>query len=716
VEKYFGSIPRGPEVKNMSLPAPVLDGDRYITLVDNYARLPQLSITIPTVPQYHEDEAALACLAQVLGQGKNSVFYQEIVKQQKALNVIAFNRGSELAGEFSISLTPTPGASLADSKKLIDDAIKVFEARGVTDEDIEKFVGAFESQYISRLQSVSGKVSQLAAYQTFTGNPNMIGKELARYTSVTKADVNRVYEKYIRNKPAVIVSVVPKGQENNIAGEDNYTISQAGYKSPDYGYAGLKYVKPKDNFDRSKMPGNGPNPVVSVPAVWKKELDNGVKVIGTESKELPLVTMSITIPGGHLLQAYDTSKIGLARMFAAMMNEDTKNYSAEQMQAELQKLGSSVNVSSSLDGITFTVQTLKKNLDKTIALLEERMLQPKFTEEAFARLQKQTLESFKQRKSQPASIASEVFAAMNYGADHILGMSEFGTEYTVKNLTLKDVQNYYNNYMTSRGTEVVVVGDVTQNEMLAKLNFMKKLPNKEVKLPAIETKPAATKTRIYLVDVPKAAQTEFRVGGVTGLKYDATGEYYRAYLTNFALGGAFNSRINLNLREDKGWTYGARTGFSGDKYTGTFAFSSGIRANATDSALVEVMKELTEYVQRGITEEELAFMKSALGQREALLYETGFQKAGFIGRMLTYDLPNDYTKQQNQILSQITKKEIDQVAAKWIKPDNMSILLVGDKNSILPGLQKMNYEIVELDVNGKIKNADSLKGQRLESK
>jgi zinc protease len=714
VEKYFGSIPRGPEVSNMHLPAPVLEGNRYVTLVDNYARLPQLSITYPTVPQYHEDEPALACLAQVLGQGKNSIFYQEITKNQKALNVLAFNRTSELAGEFNISLTPAPGAKLVDSKQLIDEAIKAFEARGVTDEDIAKFVGAFESQYISRLQSVSGKVSQLAAYQTYTGNPNMIGKELERYTRVKKEDVMRVYNQYIKNKPSVILSVVPKGQESNIVAPDNFMVSQAGYTSPDYGYAGLKYVKPKDNFDRSKMPGNGPNPVVTAPAVWRKELDNGIKVIGAESKELPLVTMSITIPGGHLLQAYDTSKIGLSRMFAAMMNEDTKNYTAEQMQAELQKLGSSVNVSSNLDGITFSVQTLKKNLDKTLALLEERMLQPRFTEEAFSRLQKQTLESFKQRKSQPATIASDVFAKMNYGSDHILGMSEFGTEYTVKNLTLKDVESYYANYMTSRGTEVVVVGDVTQGEITGKLNFMKKLPNKEVKMPAIQTKPSADKARIYLVDVPKAAQTEFRVGGVTGLTYDATGEYFRAYLTNFALGGAFNSRVNLNLREDKGWTYGARSGFSGDKYTGTFAFSSGIRANATDSALVEVIQELTTYAQKGITPEELNFMKSALGQREALSYETGFQKAGFIGRMLTYDLPSDYTKQQNKILSSITKEEIDKLAAKWIKPDNMSILLVGDKATILPGLQKMKYEIVELDVNGKIKNSDGLKSQKLD--
>jgi zinc protease len=705
VEKYFGSIPKGPDVQNMKLPAPVITENRYVTLVDNYARLPQLVITYPTVPTFHADEPALDCLAEILGQGKNSIFYQEIVKNQKALNAFAFSNGSELAGIMRLGLVPAPGTSLADSKKLIDEALVAFDKRGVTDEDIEKFKGAFEAQYINGLQSVAGKVSQLAYYQTFTNNPNQIGNELARYSKVTKEDVQRVYEKYIKGKAAVILSVVTKGQETNIVAAENYKIDESNYKAPSYGYEGLTYNKAKDSFDRSKLPGNGANPVVQVPAFWKKNLDNGIKTIGTQSTELPVVTISFSIPGGHILQARDTSKIGLARMFAAMMNEDTKNYTGEQMQAELQKIGSSVSVNSSFDEITFRIQTLKKHLDKTLSLFEERLLNPSFTQSAFDRIQKQSIEGFKQSKSQPAAIASNVFDMMNYGTS-ILGLSQAGTEYTVKNLTLKDVEDYYANNMTSKNARLVVVGDVTEKEILGKLDFLKKLPTKEIKLPSIPATPAVDKTRVYLVDVPKAAQTEFRVGSVTGLKYDATGEFYRASLANYALGGAFNSRINLNLREDKGWTYGARSGFSGDQYSGTFTFSSGIRANATDSALVEVMKELNDYSKKGITDEEIKFMKSALGQRDALLYETGFQKAGFIGRILEYDLPANYVDTQNKILANITKKEIDQVASKWIKPATSNILLVGDKVKILPGLEKLGYEIIELDVNGKLKTGN----------
>lgn len=701
VEKYFGSIPRGPEVKPTELPVPVLSSDRFVSYVDNYARLPQLAITYPTVPNYHPDQAALACLAQVLGQGKNSVLYQTVTKKQLGLNAQAFSGHSELSGEFTIRLVPSPGKTLADQLALYRAALDSLDLRGITDEDVEKFKGGVVAQQINGLQSVSGKVAQLAQFETFTGNPNKIADLVKMYSSLTKEQVQAAYKKYIRNAHPAIVSVLTKtSPEGTIAAADNYKIDSSTYKAPDYGYTGLKYVKPKD-FDRSKMPKAGASPVVKVPKFWRKDMPNGVKMIGTENTEIPTVTLTVTLPGGHLMETNNLSKAGLSSMFASMMNEDTKNYSAEKMTLELQKLGSSVSVSSSVDGINFNVQTLKKNLDATLKLLEERMLNPNFTEAAFSRIKKQSLEFFKLAKANPGQVADVVFAKMNYGPNHILGISESGTEETVKNITLDDVKSYFNSNITSQGAKVVIVGDIKEAEILPKLTFLNKLPNKKVVVPTV-TAPATNvdKTKVFLVDVPKSAQSEFRVGYSTGLKYDATGDYYRAMLTNYALGGDFNSRLNLNLREDKGWTYGARSGFSGDEYSGDFEFSSGIRADATDSALVEVMKELKNYAANGITEDELSFMKNSLGQRDARAYETGFQKAGFIRRILDYNLPANYVDQQNKILAKITKAEIDAVAKKRLHPDNINILLVGDKAKILEGVKKLGYEVIELDADG----------------
>ena len=699
VDKYFGSIPRGPEVTKTILPAVVVDKNRYVSYVDNYAKLPLLTKAFPTVPNYDNDMAALACLAQIIGQGKNSVLYQQLVKTQKALNSNASSNLSELSGIFSFQIIPYPGKSLAGMDSLVKEALLSFEQRGVTDEDIIRFKGGIESQFINGLQSVSGKVSQLAAFQTYLGNPNMIGQQLEMYRAVTKQDVMNAYNKYIKGKNSVTVSVLVKGQNASPAMADNYQVDNSNYNRPNYGYDGLKYVKAIDNFDRKKQPGVGANPIVKVPAFTTKKTANGIKMIFAQSNELPLVNLLIRIPGGQLAETNMPLKSGLAGLTASMMNEDTKKYTAEQMSVELQKLGSTINIFSSFDGTVFNVQSLKKNLNKTLELLEERMLNPNFTQTSFSRLQKQAIEGFKQTKSQPSAIADDVFDKLNFG-NSILGMSSNGTEATIKSLTLKDVQDFYNNNLTSQNARVVVVGDVKENEILPQLSFLNKLPNKNIKYATPVKAALIDKTKIYLVDVPKAAQTEFRVGTPTNLLYDATGEFYKLGLVNYSIGGDFNSRLNLNLRENKGWTYGARSSFSGNEYSGDYTFSSGIRADATDSALVEVIKEIKNYAATGITEAELAFMKMAIGQRDALAYETGGQKAGFVGRILQYNLPANFVTTQSDILKNMKKAEMDALAKKWLDINKMNILLVGDKAKILPGLQKMGYEIVELDVDG----------------
>lgn len=700
VEHYFGSLPRGPEVKPVIVAPVKLTADRYVSFTDNYARLPLLTIVYPTVPDYTKDMIPLECLAEILGQGKNSILYQNMVKKQLALQASASSSLSELAGEFTFRIIPLPGKSLAEMESLFRSSLADFEKRGVTQEDIDKFKGSVATDFVSSLQSVSGKVSQLAAFQTFTGNPNKTPDLYKMYTSVTKEDVMRVYDAYIRGKGAVIVSTLTKSGNQTPAKADNFTIDTTHYIAPDYGYDKLKYNKAKDNFDRSVTPPLQAVPVVKAPAFWRKDLASGTKVIGAPNNEIPLVTFSLTIPGGHLSDAADLSKAGLSSFFAAMMNEDTKNYTSENFAIALEKLGSSLRVSSDVDGIVFSIQSLKANFGKTISLLQERLFNPKFTEEAFSLLKKQRLESFKIQKGQPASIATTVFAKINYGANNVLGISDNGTEETVKNISLADIQAYYDKYVTANGAKVVIVGDITQAEALAQLGFLDKLPKKVVSI--AEPAPAlpVAKTKIYLIDVPKAAQTQFAVGYGTNLKYSPVGDYYKATLANYPLGGDFTSRLNTYLRETKGWTYGANSRFAGDKYTGTFQFSSGIRAGSTDSALVALIADIKKYDANGPTEEEVSFMKKAIGQGDALRYETGAQKARFISRILDYNLPANYLDGQNALLKNVTPAQLKEIAAKYLPVDKMNILLVGDKARILPGLQKEGYQIIELNADG----------------
>ncbi|MBB6610114.1 insulinase family protein [Pontibacter sp. Tf4] len=707
VEKYFGAIPAGPAVEDMKPMVAKLEKDRYISYEDN-VRFPMLRMTYPTPEAGHKDEPALDVLAEILGQGRNSIFYKNFVKEQKALQASASNSTSELAGEFGITVMAFPNTSLAKMEEMLRNSIAEFETRGVTDEDLQRYKASAESSLINRMASVSGKVSQLAAYETFRSNPNYIQEELRRINAVTKADVQRVYNQYIKGKNAVILSVVPKGKADLVAKADNYTIDTSKSVAQPQDYSNLKYTKAVDSFDRSKRPVAGQAKAVTVPSYYTTKFKNGLKVIGTKSDEIPTVTLQLTIQGGHRLSAANTGKAGIASLTAALLNEDTENYTSEQFSSELDKLGSSIRVGGGSEDTYIMVTSLKKNLDKTLALLEERMFRPKFAQDDFDRLKKQQLEGIANQSTQPTAIANNVYSKLLFGDGHIESIPTSGTTASVSSITLDDVKQFYKANYSPSVSELVIVGDIAEKEIMGKLDFLKKWEKKNVTIPADTKAPAIAKTKIYFVDKPDAAQSEIRIGYVA-MPYDATGNYYKTSLMNFALGGAFNSRINLNLREDKGYTYGARSGFGGSKYAGPFTASAGVRADATAASVIEFMKEINDFRTKGITEAELQFMKNSIGQSDARKYETPGQKAGFLGRILRFDLKKDYVAKQTQILNTITKQEIDALAAKYLPSDKMHIVVVGDKKTVMPELQKLSYEVIELDTDGNPVGTSSVK-------
>lgn len=696
-EKYFGPIPKGPGVSKMTLPAPVLPTDRYVSYEDN-VKFPMIQMVFPSVPQGSKEEAALDCLADIIGGGKYSILYKNLVKTQKSLSANAYNSTSELAGEFTLSATATPGNNLADLEKILRSSIAEIETRGITDEEVNRFKAAYEANVIKSLTSVAGKVSQLASNQTFYGNPDKISEDMKEYGMLKKEDVMAVYNKYIKGHHAVILSVVQKGKGEQKAAEDNYKVTEAGYVAGKDEYTGLKYAKATDNFDRAAHPKAGANPVVKIPAIWKETFGNGMKVAGATSNEVPTVTVQLTIAGGHRLEAADPSKAGIATLMASMLNESTEKYSAEQLSSELDKLGSTIRVFSDNDNLNIMIESLTKNLDKTMVLANEKIFHPKFAEDEFNRVKNQQLQAISNQSTQPVTIANNVYAKLLYGSENIMAVPAIGTEGSVKSITLDDVKAFYKKSLTPGSATLIVVGDITKDQAMGKLTALKSWTGAPVEIVKDKPYPAIAKTTIYLVDKENAPQSEIRIG-YPSLTYDALGDYYRAFLMNYPLGAAFSSRINLNLRESKGWTYGARSGFNGGKYSGVFTASAGVKGNATDSSLVEFMKEINAYRADGITDAELSFTKNSIGQQDARSYETPGQKAGFIRRMVDYDLPSDYTTKQNDILAKITKAEIDAVAKKQLK-DNMVIVVVGDKKSIMPGLQKLGYPVVELAKDG----------------
>jgi zinc protease len=711
VEKYFGSIPAGPAVENMSLPPVTIEKDRYVSYVDSNIRFPLLLFTFPTVPRYHEDEAALDCLAEILGAGKSSYFYKRFVLTQKAIQASAFHPTNELAGEFTMFTLPFPGQQLADFEVQVREILKEFAENGVTDADIEKFKANYESNTINGLASVSGKVSQLAAYQTYRDDPNYIAKDLERYLAVTKEDVIRVFNQYIKGKPAVIQSVLPN-EETAPAAADNYTPKTEGENPfPTTDYSGLSYNRPDDGkFDRSVNPTPGQSPLVKVPEIWKEKWDNGMKIIGTESKEIPTVTIQVTLNGGHQLDANDPTKAGLASLTAAMMNEGTTSLTSEEFQEELRKIGSSISFGAGQNSTTLYISSLVKNIDKTLELAEDALMNPRFDEADFERNKKQTIEGIKSSETDPAAIASFVYDKLIYGDNHIFSVPSSGLTETVENISLDDVKAFYNTYYSPSVGELVVVGDISKEEVLPKLAFLKEWNGEKFDMPSLTFNSDISKTKIYLVDKKDAAQSQIRIGYLSDMTYDPTGDYYKAYLMNYNLGGAFNSRINLKLREEKGWTYGARSYFETGDNPGPFTATAGVKADATDSSVYEFMTVMSDYRENGVTADEVDFMKKSIGQQDALNYETPRQKAGFLRRIVHYDLEEDYVQDQMKLLNKISKEELDAIAQERLKLEKMVIVVVGDEAKNIEGLRKLGYEIVKLNAKGEPVESESMEG------
>ena len=697
IEKYFGPIPAGPEVKKPEYTPVTLDADRYISMEDNVA-LPLIYMSWPTVHANHPDEAPLDVLMSILGSGKTSLLYKNLDKDGLAVQSSAGHGCSELSCSFTMLALPNPakGKSLAELETIMRGSLEEFETRGVEDDDLTRVKAGIVSGMIYGLESVSGKVSQLAAYETYRDNPNSIGDDVARYENVSKADVMRVYEKYIKGQNAVIMSIVPKGQLSAIAAPDTWDRYERTIPTSS-AVAAVDWTPPEDDFDRSIIPPAGANPTIKAPDVYNAEIGNGIKLLGAVNNETPTTTISVRMKVGQSHEPID--KLGLASLTASMLGEATTESTAEDLSNRLDKLGSSVYFGSGDNFTNMRIRTLSKNLDETAAIAMEKMFKPKFDEADFERLKNQTLEGIKQSKKRPASVASELFNRKMYGDNNNVSWGNSGTLETVANITLDDVKKFYADHYSASVASVIAVSDLPKGKIVGALDGLSDWDAKPVAAMEANAFPDIGKPTIYFINKDDAAQSEIRIGK-RALPYDATGEFYRATLMNYPLGGAFNSRINLNLREDKGYTYGARSFFSGQETRGTFGASAGVKADTTAASITEFLKELKNYSENGITEEELSFTKSAIGQRDARAYETPGQKLGFLGRMMTYDLDAGFVDEQSDILQSMTKAQIDALAKKHTNPDDMIIIVVGDKAVNMESLKALGMPIVELGEDG----------------
>jgi zinc protease len=697
IEKYFGEIKRRQEVAPME-PMPVTIAEtKRLYHEDNFATAPQLNMVWPTVEQYTDDAYALDFLGEILSSGKKAPLYRVLVKDKDlTARTRAYNNSQELAGSFRISITANQGVDLDDVEAGIMEAFQLFEQEGVSDKDVERIKAGLETDFYNGISSVLGKSFQLAQYNVFAGDPGFIEQDIENIKQVTKEDVMRVYEKYIKGNPFVLTSFVPKGQMELIAenSEKAPVVEEKITENVErvINEEETEIAKTPSKIDRSVEPEQGPSPALSIPESWNAKLANGLEVYGIEQNEIPTVNFSLVIEGGHMLDQIE--KNGVANLLTDVMMEGTANKTPEELEEEIEMLGASLNMYVTNESIVVQGNTLTRNFEKTLDLVEEVLMQPRWDEEEFARIKTKTINDIKRNESNPNYVARTVYNKLLYGDDHIRSYPAAGSIETVQAITMDDLKAFYEKNFSPSISTMHIVGKIDKENALGAMKDMESMwAAKEVEMPDFAISNERDNSSVYFVDIPKAKQSVINIGYI-GLARNHP-DFYPLEVMNYKLGGSFSGNVNLVLREEKGYTYGARTGWSGGKIPGTFTASSSVRTNTTGESVQIFKDEIAKY-KEGISEEDLEFTKNAMIKSNARRFETQFALLGMLQEMSTYDLPADYIAKEEEIIRNMTLEQHKALANKYLDESKMAYVVVGDAESQYAQFRDMDFDEVML--------------------
>lgn len=705
IQKYFGEFKARGDVTPLP-PMPVtLSENKSLFYEDNFAKVPQLAMTFPTIDQNNQDKYALEMLAQILSDGKDSVLYQTLVEDDKvAPRASAFVNHGELAGTFKFVVRAFDGKKLDDVKVSLDKALAKFAQQGASDKQISRILTGKENEFYQSINSVFSKASTLATYNEFYGDPTLISKEISKYQKVTKKDLMRVFKEYIQGKKYIATSFVPKGQTEliltgatkaNVVEEKIVQGAEKGMAKDTTVIQLPPVPQITASFDRTIEPQFGPTPVVELPKVWNELLPNGVKVSGIEHNELPVVSFSIRIMGGHLLDL--DGKHGSANLLTSMLMEGTATKTPQQLEDALGELGADINITANDEYITLSGNTLSKNYNAVMALAQEILLEPRWDENQWQRVKQETLAGIKQAAGNPNAIAANVYGKLLYPHSN-LGTPVTGSAEEVQQLTLNDIKAFYYANIKANVTSVQVAGDITPTQVTNSLRELATLKPGHVMMPQIEQPMPLRKSKIYFVDVPNAKQSFIRIGSRAMVANSQ--DYYPAVAVNHNLGGSFSGKLFQILRLEKGYTYGAYSGFSRSNQGGAFTASSSVRSNVTLESL-ETFKGVFENYKNSFDQMALESAKSILTKQDARAFETPDSLMNVLQNINTYNLPTDYVAKQQQALAKLTLKQAQNTMGKYMDSNKMIYLIVGDAKTQLPRLKTLGMgKITLLDKDG----------------
>lgn len=686
VQKYFGHIPSGPSLTRPEVEIPIRTTNTRESYQD---RVPEARIVqVWNTPEWGTREAVMLDLAtDVLSSGKNSRLYKKLVyEDQTASGASAFVWPKEISGNLITQVTVKPGQDVDAVEKTLNAIMEDFIKNGTTQEELDRVRAQYFANFIKGMERIGGfggKSDILAENEVYGGSPDYYKTVLKWINEATPADIKNVAQQWLT-----------KGK---------YT--QVCTPFPDY-------KTTPSTVDRSKgLPPMSEPAAAKFPDLQKATLKNGMKVVLAKREGVPTVGMNMVFDAGHSADKAD--KAGATTLAMGMMDEGTKDKSALEINEQLQILGATLGTGADADASYVTMNTLKPTLDASLDLYADVILNPAFPKDEFDRQKNQRLAQIQREKSNPVSMAFRVVPKILYGEGHPYSLPSSGYEKTVQDMTREDLVKYYNDWIKPNNATLVVVGDINMDELLPKLEqrfagWQKgAVPKKDV---GKAKDMAAAKGKLYLMDRPESQQSVIVAGHLID-PYGQISEIAKTTAIN-VLGGEFTSRVNMNLREDKHWSYGAFTFVNDYKGNRPLVTYAPVQTDKTKESVQEIMKELKAYVDDNpVTKEEFdKTTKNTILQLPGQ-WETSNAVLSSVVNQVKYGLPDNYYQTYDSKVRNLTLTEVQQLSKKIVRPGDLTFFVVGDQEKILPGLKELGFdEIIIVDADGNpVKDAKKAK-------
>ena len=675
-KKYFGDIPPGPPIAKFDAWVAKRTGVQRQVAED---RVPQARVYKAwNVPQWGTaDVDYLNLVSSVLASGKMSRLYKRLVyDDQSATQVQSFVDNREIGSQFYVMATAKPGGDLALVEKAIDEELAKLLKSGPTEKELQRVKTEYEARFIrgvERIGGFGGKSDVLAMNNVYGGNPEGY-----------KLTLNRVRDASAKNLQKAALDWLSDGV---------YTLEIHPYPKLSSSAA--------DTTMRKVMPKSGTPPAASFPNLQKATLSNGLKVVLAERTSIPVVNFNMLFDAGFAADQFGAP--GTANLAMNMMDDGTKSRTALQISEELQLLGANLGTGSNLDMSTVSLSALKSNLDASLEIFADVILNPSFPTEDFERLRKQTLAGIQREKVTPIQMALRVFPKLLYGSNHAYGnpLTGSGTEQSVSKMTKEELIKFHQTWIKPNNATLVVVGAATMDEIKPKLESLFKdwkagdVPKKNVGTVEMQPKPT-----VYIVDRPGSQQSIIFAGHVAVPKGNPQEIAIEAM--NNVLGGLFTSRINMNLREDKHWSYGAFSLLFSARGQRPFIGYAPVQTDKTKESMKEVLNELQGIVgAKPMTMDELQKVQNSMTLELPGSWETNGAVGGSIADMVRYGLSDDYYATYSGKVRALGLQDLGDAAKTVVHPGNLTWVVVGDRAKIEAGIREVNLgEIRFLDGDG----------------